>query len=743
MSLAPDKMLQNRYRVVSNIGKGGMGAVYQAWDSRLNIHVALKEMIPQPGISSRMLADLRQQFQQEATVLARMNHPHLIRVTDFFEEGDNAYLVMDFAEGESLAQRIARQGPVPEGDVLAWAAELLDALAYCHGLGIIHRDIKPQNVIIRPNGQAMLVDFGLVKFWDPQDPRTRTAMRGMGTPEYAPPEQYDAASGHTDPRSDLYSLGALLYHTLSGRAPLTATMRIATPEQFISLRRATPGVSRRTEAAVMKALELASSQRWQSAQEMATALGIANLPSSAQSQGRATPAVRRTAGTRRIAKARPGGKARRRIAGWVWAVGSLFGLALLLAVGAVALGVMNWQPSSPSTPGGGETATAVVAEVPEETSTLQPSPSSTPTATPEATSAPTVTLTEEPEATGIPSPTSTRSPTATAGSATPTPTTTTPTPAAAPTESAASPTSSTPTPTPGSASQPASGALITFEQCCGNWRRGNQPNGTLTQSAEQVKTGGYAAKLNYSLPSAEPENFVVFTRRIGLGGQPNGVGTWVYGDGSGHYLNVWIQDAQNDVWQVPMGRVYHTGWKQMAGRIDPNQDWPWAHVSGPNTGAVEYPIAFYALVLDRAGAAGLQEGHIFVDDVTVWRSQQSGNATATPPPSQPATPAAAEPTATAEGAEEPPSSAGPLDFSLPNRVHGEHIEGGHEGTIPVEISGGAPPFTIEHGPETYETQERAYGVPFRTASGHINGSIVVTSADGQRIEHDYWIEGDW
>ena len=115
----------------------------------------------------------------------------------YFEEWGNAYLVIDFVEGQSLADRIAARGPLPEAQVLDWARQLLDALAYCHAQGVVHRDIKPQNIIIRPDGRPVLVDFGLVKLWDPRDPRTRTVVRAMGTPEYAPPEQWGA--GHTSP----------------------------------------------------------------------------------------------------------------------------------------------------------------------------------------------------------------------------------------------------------------------------------------------------------------------------------------------------------------------------------------------------------------------------------------------------------------------------------------------------------------------------------------------------------------
>jgi serine/threonine protein kinase len=199
-------------------------------------------------------------------------------VIDFFEEGGNAYLVMHLVVGESLADRIEREGALSEDQVLAWAGQLLDALAYCHGQGVIHRDVKPQNVIIRPDGRAMLVDFGLVKLWDPNDPRTRTAMRGMGTPEYAPPEQYGTRPGHTDPRSDLYGLGATLYHALTGQAPLSAGDRMAFPARFVPLRRLAPQVSDETETAVLRAMALSVETRFPTTADMAAALRGGTTP---------------------------------------------------------------------------------------------------------------------------------------------------------------------------------------------------------------------------------------------------------------------------------------------------------------------------------------------------------------------------------------------------------------------------------------------------------------------------------
>jgi len=325
---------------MSRLGQGGMGAVYRAWDMRLNVAAALKEMTPQPGLDPQTLVELRRQFQQEAMVLARLNHPHLVRVTDFFEEEDNTYLVMDFVDGESLADRISRQGALPEQDALVWAGQLLDALAYCHGEGVIHRDIKPQNVIIRPDGRAVLVDFGLVKLWDPYDPHTKTAMRGMGTPEYAPPEQYETDMGHTDARSDIYSLGATLYHALAGQAPPTATLRMAAPEQFVPVRTLNPYASPTTEAAVLRAMELARSQRWSSAGEMAAALGISPSTTPAQPAAHVAPQPRH-AKTQVISTgisdatpaARPSAPpSRRRVPVWVWALGGLMIILLCVAI---------------------------------------------------------------------------------------------------------------------------------------------------------------------------------------------------------------------------------------------------------------------------------------------------------------------------------------------------------------------------------------------------------------------------
>ncbi len=272
MPLQPGQLLNNRYQIISLLGQGGMGSVYRAVDSAINNTVAIKEQRPDANATPATLAQARLQFQREAQALARMNHPNLPRVTDYFSLGGNEYLVMDFVDGQDLETIAQQNGTLPEATVLSWAFQLLDALTYIHGLGVIHRDIKPHNVILKPDGRITLVDFGLVKLLDPNNPNTATAMRGLGTPEYAPFEQYASGAGHTDARSDIYSLGAMLYRLLTGRAPIEVHQRVLNPAALPALRLLNPNISTRTEAAILKAMEIHPQDRFASPAEMKQAL---------------------------------------------------------------------------------------------------------------------------------------------------------------------------------------------------------------------------------------------------------------------------------------------------------------------------------------------------------------------------------------------------------------------------------------------------------------------------------------
>lgn len=249
-----------------------MGAVYRADDLRLEGRVcAIKEVLPELLLGSIARDEPEnqalEQFYQEASVLARLDHPNLPKVSDYFSQDGREYLVMDFVEGrdlhEVLLEARRRGAHLPESQVLNWISQLLDALEYLHDQDppVLHRDIKPANIKVTPRGQIKLVDFGLVKVLQPDDSRTVTVVQGRGTAAYTPLEQYGGDTGHTDVRTDIYSVAATMYHLLTGTPPRDAKERFLTPGSLKPIRQLNEAVSPRTERAVFQALALHPDER--------------------------------------------------------------------------------------------------------------------------------------------------------------------------------------------------------------------------------------------------------------------------------------------------------------------------------------------------------------------------------------------------------------------------------------------------------------------------------------------------
>lgn len=261
ISLQPNDILRERYKIVGLIGTGGMGAVYLADDTVLRgRQCAIKETLPRLLLSDEVAQAARDQFYEEASTLARLDHPNLPKVSDYFSIEERDYLVMDFVPGHNLLEILnnaRRDGRFLDQEVvLEWTDQLCDTLTYLHcgQPPVLHRDIKPANIKLTPDGRLKVVDFGLVKPLDPDDPNTLTGLQGAGSLPYAPLEQYVDYLGHTDARSDLYALGATLYHLLTGQAPASAQERFLLPESLPNPRQINPDVTPALAEAILKAM---------------------------------------------------------------------------------------------------------------------------------------------------------------------------------------------------------------------------------------------------------------------------------------------------------------------------------------------------------------------------------------------------------------------------------------------------------------------------------------------------------
>jgi formylglycine-generating enzyme required for sulfatase activity/predicted Ser/Thr protein kinase len=273
--LPPNTILRERYRIIHQLGHGGMGAVYQAMDENLSCVVAVKETFA-------VTDEQRRAFRREAELLANLSHPTLPRVTDHFTHGKGQFLVMQYVPGHDLVELLElREQPFSVAKVIEWADQLLDALEELHSADppIIHRDIKPANLKVTPKGKILLLDFGLAKGVAGQMSTADVDSRGKSiygyTPNYAPLEQIRGAG--TDPRSDLYSLAATLWTLLTGQVPTDALSRVAekedgNPDPLRPAHEINPQVPESVSNVLKQAMSLNRNQRQATAAELRNAL---------------------------------------------------------------------------------------------------------------------------------------------------------------------------------------------------------------------------------------------------------------------------------------------------------------------------------------------------------------------------------------------------------------------------------------------------------------------------------------
>ena len=248
-------VLDGKYEILKEIGHGGMSVVYLAMDKRLNKQWAIKEIRKNgSGKNDEIVVN---SLLAEANLMKRLDHPSLPRIVDIIDDGVKIYVVMDYIEGESLDKILNESGPQPEEKVVAWAKQLCDALGYLHSQKppIIYRDMKPANVMLKPEGNIKIIDFGIAREYKEQKLADTTV---LGTKGYAPPEQY---SGQTDPRSDIFALGMTMHHLLTGIDPRNG-------EPYAPVRQWNPGLSEGIEIIIDKCVQPAAENRYQTCADL-------------------------------------------------------------------------------------------------------------------------------------------------------------------------------------------------------------------------------------------------------------------------------------------------------------------------------------------------------------------------------------------------------------------------------------------------------------------------------------------
>ncbi len=636
-SLAPGSIVGS-YQIIDMIAQGGMGIVYRAQHRILKREAALKILFPHLAADS----EFTQRFLREGMAMGQLRHPNIVEVYDANVADGYYYLAIEYLPGGTLSQQMNRfhstRQFMPVNDALKAIQQVALALNYAHSKGFVHRDIKPSNIMIAADGRYVVTDFGIVHA-EGATKLTRS-VEAMGTPEYMSPEQ--AQGMKVDGRSDIYSLGIVLYEMLTGKPPFVADTPWGTVYKHIK-EPPTPITRVRTDlpGAVVeianKTIAKKPEDRFQTAGELAAAIDGITKPK--MRGGNASESFRTgvTTGT--------GGSNRLFIIG---------GIAVLLVVVVAAIVFVASTLLSPTTPPAAQSTLVAAAVTATRRAVATTAPAQTEQATVvDVTTQPTGTDQNNKATATIDSSSNTDSATATSEGATASapPTATPPAPASVKASATTAPPETpipqktlapTNTSSPGAAPKP--GQLFDFEQAF-SWRIGDQPYGSLEQSNAQSHDGAYSAKLTYDIPGVS-NAFVVFLNDVQLPGQPTGLLAWVYGDGSGHFLNTWIGDANGQVRQYTFGRVFHAGWQQMIAWFDDTRPWPNTYISGPDNGKLSYPITFKALVLDAAPHGTATKGAIYIDEVTLT-TQSVPASGATPIPAAAATASGAPITGTA------------------------------------------------------------------------------------------------
>jgi serine/threonine-protein kinase len=281
LSVVVGELIAGRYELEELVGTGGMSSVYRAHDRLLERDVALKVLHEQFTADS----DYVERFRREARSVAQLSHPNIVTVIDRGEQEDRQFIVFEYVAGENLKTLVEREGPLPEEQAVRLTLQIARALGFAHEHGLVHRDVKPQNVLLNGDGQAKVTDFGIARSLDVKGGLTQTGTV-MGTSDYIAPEQ--ARGSRVDAQSDIYSLGAVLYELLTGEVPFPGDNFVAVAMRHInepppSVREHRPDVSPRLDAAIRRAMAKEPRDRFGSMDELCAELSACLGPETAAS----------------------------------------------------------------------------------------------------------------------------------------------------------------------------------------------------------------------------------------------------------------------------------------------------------------------------------------------------------------------------------------------------------------------------------------------------------------------------